>query len=624
MTYKKSKLAKSLVVLITVASFAGIMITSRANISSTEMSRARAPLNTASAQTVIPTKDHSVYVKRLKEITPDGNALLILRFHNTKVGRQLKLPVYNRTILLHDDGTAGDEVADDGRLSAIVSLNFSEIAANQSRIKAAQSRSNSPLTIPTFDGRVKVGDQEMGLPLSSGELLPGQEIELEAAAAPTGIDPARSLLITDVRVVEDPTRTYNPCTDIGTKMGKWTFGYLMTQMANQAATGIDPAKFTRRWLANWEATQVVNGWGVPPRPSVRNTVIIPWENASGGPGQPLDLSIAPFRLLAIVNRIDLRGSSGYQTSNAGEARFVFGVIDRRDPNGCCVVSEMSVILEYGIDIESCEKVRDWAQQWINLSSLALGSPAYNAALEAITEQFAKAGAAPRKVNGSALNQLRTNEFLPPITGDWELREFKLTPGLNDPFAATGDLIQTTVKQTPDRVLNNRPTLSDFINANCGTVNAGTHVVPLAFPRNPADAALPNPPAMLGGSSFVPPGAWNAPGLACGPNPPGNARFQFSFATCSGCHQQETATPFYHIRPTPFGTPATLSLFLSGPLTVNDPFNGTPRNFDELTRRAIILDQIAHQPCPIAETVVTEPLIVTPEGEARQRPSSFVH
>lgn len=623
MTYRKSQLTKVFVVVIVATLTVGAMITSKANIGSTEAKSVGSPVKAAPAQTIAPTRNHSVLIKRLRQINPAGNALLSLRFNEKPALKQLRYSFDNRTLLLRDDGLAGDEVAGDGKFSAIVNLNFAELTANQSRIKAAQSSLNLPSTIPVFNGRVKVGEEEMDLPLSAGELAAGQEIELEPAAAVAGIDPARSLLITDIRVVEDPRRTYNPCTDIGTKMGKWTFGYLMQQMANQPATGINPSTFVRKWLAQWEATQVINGWSVAQRNAVRDTVIIPWENASGGPSQPLDLSIAPFRLLAIVNRIDLQGNSGYQTSSAGEARFVFGAIDRRDRQGCCVVSEMSVILEYGIDLEDCKSVKDWAQQWIDLSTLPLGSPAYNAALEAITEQFAKAGVAPKKVNGSALNQLRTNEFLPPITAPWELREFKLTPGLGDLFPATGLLTQTTVKQTPDAILNNRPTVSDFINLNCPTVLTGTHVVPVGFPRNGADAALPNPPAMLGGNSFVPPGAWNAPGIGCGPNPPGEARFQFSFATCSGCHQQETSTPFYHIRPTPFGTPATLSLFLSGPLTVNDPFNGTPRSFDELFRRAQILDQIAHQDCAIG-TLIFEPLEVTPDGEVRRKPSAFVH
>ncbi|HEX8088874.1 MAG TPA: hypothetical protein VF762_08485, partial [Blastocatellia bacterium] len=449
------------------------------------------------------------------------------------------------------------------------------------------------------------------------------EVKLEPDATSSFIDPARSLIIRDPSVVEDPTRTFNPCTGVGTPMGKWTFGYLMQEMANQPLTGINPSAFTRQWLKHWENNLVINGWGVPARQAVKNIVITPWEQASGGIGFPLDLRIAPFRLLAIVNRIDLRGNSGYTTNNAGEARFVFGVIDRR--NRGCLVSEMTVILEYGIDRRDCEDVKNWAQQWVNLSTLPLGSPAYNAALEAITEQFAKAGAAPGKVNDSALNQVRTNEFLPLQTGPWELREFRLTMTKEDPFPPTGQLIETTVKQTPDAVLNNTCTLANYINGTCGPILTDSHIVPLNFPRCAADPPMPNPPGFLGGNSFVPPNFWNAPGLACDPPIPGNARFKFSMATCSGCHKDETLTPFYHIRPTAFGTPASLSAFLSGPITVNDPVNGFARNFDEILRRTTILDQLANMDCSIATTEIFNPIEVKgEEGKLTTGSASFTH
>jgi hypothetical protein len=406
-------------------------------------------------------------------------------------------------------------------------------------------------------------------------------------------------------------------------MGVWTFGYLMQEMANQPATGIDPAMFTRIWLKNWENNLVINGWGVAARQRVKDIVITPWELASGGPGAPLNLKLAPFKLLAIVNRIDLRGNGGYTTNNAGEARFVFGVIDRRKGN--CLVSEMTVILEYGIDKPDCDGVISWAKDWFSLSFLPLGSPAYNAALEALTQQFAKAGAAPAKVNGSALNQVRTNEFLPPQTGPWELREFRLTMTKEDPFPATGQLIETTVKQTPDPVLNNTNTLADYINGNCGPILSDSHIVPLSFPRSLLDPPLPNPPGFLGGNAPVPPGFWNAPGLACDPSPPGDARFKFSNATCSGCHLAETGTRFYHIVPTPFGTPAGLSPFLSGPITINDPVNGFARTFDEILRRATILDQIANGDCRLATPDIFNPIEINgDEGTLTTGASSFVH
>lgn len=609
------------VVMIAAILIVSAMITSQANVTPTNTKKVGNPVKVAAAQPTAQAKDHSVFIKRLKMSTKAGNALLTLDFNGKYAGQNLRYEIDDRTVLLRDDGKGGDEAAGDGRLSAIINLDFAELTANQARIKAAQSASNLPANTAIFNGRVKVGEEELVLPLSSGELQPGQEVELGAtAAAFGGIDPARSLLITDINVVEDPTRTFNPCTGVGTPMGVWTFGHLMREMANTPATGINPSTFVRKWLAHWESTQVVNGWSVAQRNAVRNTIILPWEAASGGPGAPLNLAIAPFRLLAIVNRIDLQGNSGYQTSNGGEARFVFGAIDRR--NKVCIVVEMSVIFEYGIDLPDCKSVTAWAQQWIALSTLPLGSPVYNNALQKITDQFTTAGVAPRKVNGSALNQLRTNEFL---DRPWELREFKLTPGVGDLFPPSGMLTQTTVKQTPDPILNGTATLRNYINGDCPNVLVGSHVVPIGFPRDPADAALPNNPAMLGGNSPVPPGVWNTAGIGCDPFVPGEARFQFSNATCGGCHLTETGTSFYHIRPTPFGVPALLSPFLSGPITITDPVNGvTNRNFDEMLRRAQILFNTANQNCALGGTTTFEPLEANANGELKRRPSAFVH
>ena len=52
----------------------------------------------------------------------------------------------------------------------------------------------------------------------------------------------------------------------------------------------------------------------------------------------------------------------------------------------------------------------WANAWHALGALPFPSEEYNAALQAITERFAGRGAMPGRPNGSALNQLRTNEI----------------------------------------------------------------------------------------------------------------------------------------------------------------------------------------------------------------------
>ncbi len=575
-----------------------------------------------------------VTIKRLEEPLPDANAILRIQFPNKeRIGKPFNLRMNDGvTLRFQDDGKLGDEQADDGVLSSPINANFADIEANRNRILGTHRALNANLTVPRFSGRLLVGETPLQAADPDTLLIDDGTGSGEAMSSPLNIDPARSLLITDTSVIEDPTRTFNPCTDVGTRMGKWTFGYLMTQMANQTQTGIDPRVFARQWLAHWEAQQTINGFAVPGRPRVRDKVIIPWELASGGLGAPLDLSEAPFRLLAIVNRIDLRGNSGYTQNNAGEARFVFGVIDRTPGSGnCCVVSEMTVILEYGIDRSSCQEVKSWAQQWVALSSIPMPSAQFNQALQNITEQFVVAGVAPHKVNGSALNQLRTNEFLPPQTGDWELREFRLTPGPEDPFVANGQLKMTTVKLTPDKQFNNTGTLGNYLNANFAQVCAGQHIVPLQFGGGP----------FLGGSSFVPPFHWDSPAFVCPPDPNCNVEFNFSFNTCSGCHLGETNTLFYHIRPTAFGQPPVLSPFLSGVVNQPDPRCGSPfvNTFDEMNRRRSILDQIANQLCPTpckdccttricqfeVESMASSEIVFVSEEEAVLRTSpGFVH
>jgi hypothetical protein len=163
--------------------------------------------------------------------------------------------------------------------------------------------------------------------------------------------------------------------------------------------------------------------------------------------------------------------------------------------------------------------------------MPLGSPAYNAALQAITDTFTARDANPARPNGSALNQLRTNENA--LHFDWELREFKVS-------ARSGQLAPVTVKQSPRESLNNAPELAEFLNANAAAIKAGTHKVPAR---------------LLGATSSTRGGRWAAPGVA---EP---VRQAFAVATCIGCHQSETNTAFLHVGLRSKGQEAFLSAFV---------------------------------------------------------------
>ncbi len=419
----------------------------------------------------------------------------------------------------------------------------------------------------------------------------------------------KSLLITDLSVVEDPARTFDPChPERSTKLGAWTFGRLMIDMCNQSATGIDPSEFARRWLRSWQHDLSINFDGVTNRnPEIVAQAIADWEAASGGPGAPLDLGIAPFRLLALVNRLDLRGNPGYGGVNdsdpcnpsciGGEGRFVFALVPglRRTGGGgggyggggdgvtqsSCEASQFTVIFEYCIPKRTCAEIKQFALEWYALSQKPFGT-AFNAALQTITDQFAKAGADPsRKPNLSALNQLRANELL---REPWDLREWRLFNNDSD----AGWLREVTVKQTPDFDLNFGQKIVDYCLANAGDILAEKHRVPLQFKREPflgGDAPMPT-------KNFF----WD------GPQPtgtiPGEVRHKFSLNTCNGCHAGETGTPFTHVFPRSAGQEAALSDFLTGRnMPKLDPADHTtPRFFTDLKRREDDLLRLIKEPC----------------------------
>jgi hypothetical protein len=351
------------------------------------------------------------------------------------------------------------------------------------------------------------------------------------------IAPPAELVITALPVVEDPTRT--------APGGAWHFGTLMRAMAGDQ----EPSTLVRDWLKTWNTAQTVNGLTLPARPQIMTKVLGLWEERSGGAGKPLDFSKAPFRLLAIVNRMDLR-KAGVQ---AGEGRFVYGVVDAAGSP-----LPFTVILEYALPGGTAEATQRWARDWHELGRLGLSHPEYQAKLQAVTDRFTRSGVMAGRPHGSALNQLRTNEAA--LAEPWEMREFVLT--------STG-LQPATVKLTPDLAFDNTPALGDYLRANLADVLAERHVVPETF----------------GGARFLAAGAevpenffWRAPAADL------EARHKFSLHTCSGCHARETGTQFTHISPRAAGKASTLSAFMRGG-TVMDPVMQTGRTFNDVGRRA---------------------------------------
>lgn len=375
----------------------------------------------------------------------------------------------------------------------------------------------------------------------------------------------KELMITDLSVVNDVRATGAD--------GPWSFGGLIKAMSGTT----DPSRFVVNWLKLWEANQTVNGFTVAARPSIRSDVIDPWKARDGQTGVGDDqwnvnFANAPFRLLAIVNRIDLnRGTGTTIVENAGEGRFVFGVTN--GPGATGQPLRFTVIFEYEQLATDRPTLRGWAQNWHALGTQQFGA-SYNAALQQITDRFSGKDKAPAKPNGSPLNQIRTNENA--LNPEWELREFNIV---------SGTLRPVPTKQSPENSFQNTPRLAKFINDNEADIKDRNFQIPLQFEGAP----------FLAGSSRVPfDFFWQAPGVA-----DNEARHIFSFTACNGCHHRETNTAnFLHVANRAQNAQAALSGFLTG-VDVNDPVNtGVSRRFNDLADRAEALKLLATETGPV--------------------------
>jgi hypothetical protein len=392
-----------------------------------------------------------------------------------------------------------------------------------------------------FDGGVIFSGSSSGAAGSSGG---GIGIPLPVAAPAAAFD------------ASVPVPTEGGTTEGGTapasSQGVWSFGHLMREMAPSPEQA--PA-MVLQLLQLFLSDQHINGFTVAAKPLMQQDLIDIWPKLANG---DLDLDQAPVTLEAIVNRVDIRNLS---SGSAGEGRFVFGVDGPAFQN-------FNIIIEYNLPAQTQDDVQNWANRWHALSSHPFPSEEYNAALEAITRSFTDHGMMPSGVNGSALNEFRTNEFALSGFFEWELRGFVLDP-------TTGFLSETTVKETPDISFNGSNAVADFINQNGPAIKAeipgaNDNTVPATFEGQ----------NFLGGSALNPFFAWNGPGIT---DP--DARFHMSTNTCNGCHGPDTGTPNFQMISPRFavGQEATLSPFITG-VTVFDPFSGQTRTLNDLGRR----------------------------------------
>lgn len=626
-----------------------------------------------------------VYIQQRKNDDGLGNAYVLVKLSAMQVAEKrsegtgdfLTLGTPEDLSILRDDAQGGDVTAGDGLYTGIATVDLADLQRRASEDQQALGSHASEL-IPIFEGRAAVGVGRPA-PFDYDAFLAGRVVPLgpavsflepESESASEAEDPAseigtlhssseaprsvtssitftnpvtpgtntfqnRVLMITNTNVIADPTRTWNPCNNTGNPNGVWTFNHLMTQMANQTASGIPPSDLVQTWLNEWlNPNLVINQDPVPARNRM-NHIISQWPKLTNG---KLDLGKSPLRLLAINPRLDLRRGTGgggpYSPSSgnfldAGELRFTFGFVAKKttsfDPaqaflgaaqinSSTCYALPFTVIFEYRVPKSGCQSVRSWAQQWVLLKNMLPGTTAYNNHLQNLTQQVVTANANPTRPNGSALGQLRTNEVA--LNAPWQLREFRLT---QFPFSfLTPNTVEDTIRNDPG---------SDFNNDSNGTGLLLSWIQTVVKPLLIAggnEATIPLVPLLFQGQTFLagdalvnepPPGPgtgpdyitfhWSDPNLNTADLKENWARHRVSRASCGGCHRREVFTHFTHINPANtiilstwddnFGDwtfqgvpqivranpalPAELSVFLTGINQLGDPADAVANGFD---------------------------------------------
>jgi hypothetical protein len=358
----------------------------------------------------------------------------------------------------------------------------------------------------------------------------GPVADRSRASLSNSVNPEKELTILDLSVIDDPVRTLDPCVVGAEPLPPWSFGKIMEIVANQAGAE-DASVFVKDWLDTWKRELVVNGHILAPV-AIDQFVTTPWLAESGG--ERLDLGRSRFRLLSIVNRIDLSREDG-----KGEFRMEYVATKE-----FCVPIRFWVIFEFELPVKTIEEVQALARRWHALGDLPFGED-YNAALQAITGELTLAH----------LKHVNTIETEASVS-EWNYRSFAL---------AGGSLVNVALVQSPDAFDDGNPALISWVNANQKAILADEHVVP---------------EELLGGDTR------NINWTGAGFEDPFEVRHHFGLATCSGCHNGETGTDAIHTSWRHRGTAPVLSPYLTGETFV-DP-GGQVRTFNELQRRANVL------------------------------------
>jgi len=348
-----------------------------------------------------------------------------------------------------------------------------------------------------------------GAPSSSPTPGPGFDpAAFQKAAA--SLDSARSLLITDIGVVESRSqacdiglRDANECTD-STGLGTFRSAFVaaVTGPGSRSISEAKAGRMAKKWLSGAGAARALAEL------AARNSN---WMTGNGSPAERV-LVTAPFRLNAVAIRPDL---------SPPELRLVFGAFSRSNGD----VIPANVIFEYPLRLDETLAYR-WAMSWASLSTDNMWK---DRIWDAIRASLTFQSSARIRVN------------FDPSGGQWVMAEFS---------ADSTGVRPAKLASTPAAATNCTPALAKFL--------SDPAISTLILQSDQPPSSLPIPPEIQTeqvGNALSP---WHASGIGS------DLRQKFALGTCDGCHGIETDTHFQHVANRTRGVASTLSAYLTSP------------------------------------------------------------
>jgi len=344
-------------------------------------------------------------------------------------------------------------------------------------------------------------------------------------------------------------------------MNEWNFGDLLKELSAKVDEE-EIGEFIGSWLDEFEEGKEIPTGGFTNPVRDVSALRRGWSQSPGG---QLSFTNAPFRLVGVVNRLDLTrfedNDPAKNVEQLGEGRLVYQWVPDQQggpfPRSFTLIAEFTLPELGGLGKDA--SVLKWAERWHDLG--ALNGDDYLRHLNGIVEDFAKRG---------NLNQLRTNEI--EFSPHWELREFK--------FDAAGKLVLVPPAQTPHHSFSGTEELGGWILDNSEGLIDDTRIISAREDLgNGPEKYLGSTSEMVGNS---PDFRWSLNSTGMSPEQSTTAREAFSrFAlnTCSGCHGGHGGSPFFqHMRLEQVSPSRTrVSDFLTGDFLVRHPGLNVPIN-----------------------------------------------